>query len=115
MQTKLLFIIFWVLSLVAIYLASLSAYVMPPEKYHFDKLLHFLTYFTISFFPVYLFLNRSWIIIFLAVFLISFGAEIEIAQNNVPGRMFSFADITANSLGVLTGIMFARYRRKKKA
>jgi VanZ family protein len=41
--------------------------------------------------------------------MIILGILLEIGQLYVPGRMFSVADITANTLGVILGIFCADY------
>ncbi|MCI5058304.1 MAG: VanZ family protein, partial [Flavobacteriales bacterium] len=51
--------------------------------------------------------NKKFIIV-IAFFLILYGITIEVVQGNfIPGRMFEYKDILANSLGTIFGTILA--------
>ena len=111
MQSKLLYFLGWALFLVVIFIGSTSPYTAPPTQYHLDKLIHFMAYSVIAIPPAYAIKGISKKVI-IAIFLILFGAFIEITQNSIPGRQGSIDDLIANGLGVLTGIIIASNIRK---
>ncbi|MGB0732808.1 MAG: VanZ family protein [Pontibacterium sp.] len=65
-----------------------------------DKVLHFVGYAGICFIGFIGFHTFGWR---LTVFVILWGIGIEIAQIPVPGRLFEWLDIVANSIGALAG------------
>ena len=69
-----------------------------------DKLLHFLTYAGLSagFASVIWRRQQLWLV---TVGLILYGVAIEFAQGLSGYRMFEFADMVANSVGVVFGLL----------
>jgi VanZ family protein len=76
-----------------------------------DKLVHFLGYTVLALIPVAL-LELPVVGMALAAGMIPMGISIEFLQRLVPGRSFEIADMLANSLGVLTGILAATMLRR---
>lgn len=70
-----------------------------------DKTLHFTAYAVLAFIPVFGFKLRSGIP--LAASMILLGVALEFAQRLVPFRGFEVADMMANALGVLSGMLLA--------
>ena len=48
-----------------------------------------------------------------AFLMLLFGIGLEYAQDFVPGRFFSVADMAANSIGVVLGVFFGRYLKPR--
>ena len=83
----------------------------------FDKLAHAGFYFILSFL---IFLPKSparfeqlVFTKFVLTVLIVFGASLELLQYFVPYRTFDLVDIIANSLGIVLGMVFAKYLKNK--
>jgi len=76
----------------------------------FDKLAHFLMYFSVTIPLMGLLEKRSNQIkgVFVAILL---GIAIEFIQEYVPGRGFEYWDIVANSCGVLFGAYFFYWKK----
>ena len=70
-----------------------------------DKTLHFTAYAVLAFLPVFGFKLRSGIP--LAASMILLGVVLELAQRLVPFRSFEIADMMANAMGVLAGMVLA--------
>jgi len=70
-----------------------------------DKTLHFTAYALLAFIPVVGFQLRRGIP--LALSMVFLGVALEFAQRLVPSRSFEIADMVANALGVLAGIVLA--------
>jgi VanZ family protein len=66
-----------------------------------DKVLHFTAYTVLAFIPCFGFSRRAGIA--LAALTILLGVALEFTQELVPGRSFEFADMLANSIGVVSG------------
>lgn len=69
---------------------------------HWDKVVHFLIYFSLSI-PIVLLHPRHWKMyngLFLAVLM---GIIIEFIQQYIPGRNLEIADMIANSSGTIMG------------
>ena len=99
-----IFISFWILVLSLIVIGSILPHFAPTEKYHFDKFVHFVAYFIMSFLPV-IFLKRKDLL-FLSLILLTFISIItEIIQNNIPGRMGSIDDVLTNIIGITMGFL----------
>jgi VanZ family protein len=70
-----------------------------------DKLLHFLAYATLSFLPT---LHERWPVLALVVAgAVMLGVGLEFAQMLSPGRSFEIADMLANAIGALGGLVAA--------
>lgn len=78
-----------------------------------DKLLHYSSYMLLAFVPMMGFRRRTGIACALAM--IPVGVVLEFLQRLVPGRSFEYADMAANTLGVLTGLAVAAILLKAKA
>jgi VanZ family protein len=74
---------------------------------HFDKVQHFVGYAALSGYAVMLFARlRTQALMALAV--IGFGIALEVAQATLtPDRMGDAADVVANSLGALAGLLLS--------
>ena len=69
-----------------------------------DKFNHFFAFFTL-----YILLSlafRSWSLLKKSSVLLLFGMQIEIVQHFIEGRFFSFADVFADGVGILLGVLF---------
>lgn len=90
--------------------ASLRAGGGPQPIEHFDKVMHF------TFYGLFTIIaagctakKRSFII--LAIFIACYGALMEFFQSFVPSRFMSFADIVANTSGVIiVALLFLKLR-----
>ena len=71
-----------------------------------DKVVHFMGYTVLALVPVAL-LELVGLGIALAASMIPMGVLLEFLQRLVPGRSFEIADMVADSLGVLLGILLA--------
>jgi VanZ family protein len=71
-----------------------------------DKLVHVLTYATLTLWFIQLAPAERWIRI--ALWFLGMGIAIEIAQGQTGYRYFSFADIWANATGIVTALLAAR-------
>ncbi len=69
-----------------------------------DKAVHALAYGALAFLPV-VFLTRARSVAGMTLALIVYGAMLEAAQLMVPGREFSYADMTANAAGAILGAL----------
>ena len=103
--------VLWGLSLAAVAVLSLKAGLeLPIRFWNADKVWHFIVYLWLAMLPTLLLQDRRWTLR-LSVSLVLFGVLLEIGQQYVPGRMFSFADMGANTAGVFLGFyMGNRYR-----
>ena len=113
-QKNKLFLVLFIILIIAITLLSL----LPPksglELGKSDKINHFLAYAILSLnFGFISTKNRSY---FVGIpFLIAYGLLIEFFQGFVPGRDSSFYDALANSAGVFSGFfIFSLFSRIKK-
>ena len=71
-----------------------------------DKVMHILAYAWLAFWPKARF-AALYNPLILGLGLILFGLGIEVGQILIPGRMFSLADIAANTLGITMGLIAA--------
>ena len=71
-----------------------------------DKLMHVLTYATLTLWFIQLAPAERWIRI--ALWFVGMGVAIEIAQGQTGYRYFSFADMVANAMGIVTALLAAR-------
>ncbi|MGH8480411.1 MAG: VanZ family protein [Gammaproteobacteria bacterium] len=72
-----------------------------------DKLIHVLTYATLTLWFLQLAPAERWFRI--ALWFVGMGVAIEIAQGRTGYRYFSFADMVANATGIVTALLAARY------
>ncbi|MCA1854142.1 MAG: hypothetical protein LC647_17665, partial [Beggiatoa sp.] len=70
-----------------------------------DKLMHVLTYATLTLWFIQLAPAERWIRI--ALWFVGMGVAIEIAQGQTGYRYFSFADMVANATGIVTALLAA--------
>jgi VanZ family protein len=80
----------------------------PVDFWEADKFYHFIAYGWLSILPMTGYSQRK-LAVNASLSMIILGILLEIGQLYVPGRMFSVADITANTLGVILGIFCADY------
>ena len=105
----------WWFALLATTVASLLPNMGPPTTPLFDigldKFIHLGTYLVLAAVPA-LFFNPGAPLVrsILLVAAMSFG--IEMAQDMVPGRLFSWGDVIANMLGVILGAVIGLYSRR---
>tara|TARA_B100000886_G_C19995286_1_gene315756 strand:+ start:76 stop:435 length:360 start_codon:yes stop_codon:yes gene_type:complete len=82
--------------------------------FEFDKLMHFFVYFSLTilwYFAFEIFYNSYLKLLLSAIF---FGFVLEIFQYLFSfGRYFDLADLLANTLGVIFGIIILYYLKKK--
>ena len=94
-----------VIALAVVVWASLSQNASIPGPQNSDKIAHFIAYFGVAFLGLAGFRTPRNEILFI-VFCFILGASMEYAQSFVPGRMMSWADMIANSLGILGAVVF---------
>jgi len=70
-----------------------------------DKIEHFPAYFLLAALPVLGFETRKGVLAALSMILV--GVLLDLAQKFIPGRTFDFADIAANTAGVLAALGIA--------
>ena len=116
-------IFFWMLLI--IYSVLIFIFSSRPEVgigqyfYGQDKVMHFVVYGIHTFFCLLTLgdniLSLKFIQYFLALFLsVSYGIFNEIYQYFIPEREFSFGDILANSLGIITFLFLVYIFQNKK-
>lgn len=97
-----------VLSVLPALLINHMAHGLLPQN---DKVAHFAAYVVLALIPVAA-LEYALTGILLAALMVPMGVVLEFVQRLVPGRDFDLVDMTANSLGVLTGITLALLIRR---
>ncbi len=101
----------WVVLLVIIVSAAIAASLVPSriplEKYHIDKIIHFVIYGTMAFIPSY-FSGSVRVAIFTGIALCLLGIGLELAQEAIPRRTGSYGDVLSNCAGILAGIIIGR-------
>ena len=116
-------IFFWILLI--IYSVVIFIFSSQPEVgveqyfYGQDKVIHFLTYGIHTFLCLVALSDKILLLklfhYFLAlVFSVSYGIFNEIYQDFIPEREFSFGDILANSLGIITFLILVYIFQNKK-
>ena len=78
---------------------------------HLDKLEHMFSYFLLMFWFAQLY-HRKRTRNFYAVFFITLGVTLEILQGLGGVRMFEYADMLANTTGVVIGYILTNGRQK---
>lgn len=97
---------FWFVLFLLVYLTLTPSPPKPISFTNIDKFYHFSAFAGLTFFftAAYRKINKLTIIM-ISVLL---GVLIEIIQNYVPNRGFSFADMLADTIGVLCGYWIAK-------
>lgn len=103
-------ILFWILTLIILYLTLMPSIQTGLTFSHIDKLFHFLAFaaFTSCFALAFPRLGTIFVIMGGA----TMGIAIEIAQSFIPYRSFSYLDMLADFLGVIVGWVVVAYLRK---
>jgi len=103
----------WVLSMVAISYASLFPRLdVPMDFWNADKFYHFLAYGWLALLPPLCFEeHRTAVIASLSMILL--GILLEICQYYIPGRLFSWYDVAANSAGVIASLSIGKGLRNR--
>lgn len=107
-------LLLWALAIVAVIAVCLGPPPQLPElPDNSDKIEHFLTYVLLAFGAVQLFATRR-ALVFAGLGLVLLGVGIEFAQGAFTvDRSADPLDALANTLGVLTGLSFARTRARE--
>lgn len=105
LRNKALWLTLFMLLLLAISWQSLVPKPLNAFAYTSDKLLHFLGWFSVGL-CLLLSLNKHLLLSSLLLLLYSIG--IECGQHFIPGRFFSYLDIAANGLGIITAWLIHR-------
>jgi VanZ family protein len=97
----------WIVMLALVVSGELLPGTSPPMRWVSstgisDKVLHYGAYTLLAVIPMLGFAQTGGSLWALAMILL--GVALEFAQRVVPGRSFELGDITANTLGVLTGV-----------
>lgn len=102
----------WFISMILVGYLSLTPYIDIPCPFSgTDKIVHLLGYAWLAILPFFAFAKTGTA--FTGAFLmVPLGIGLEFAQRYVPGREFSIPDMMANSAGVVSGIVLARYAAK---
>ena len=99
----------WLLSIALVAYLSLSPQIDLPFGFKgIDKVYHSLAYLWLAVIP-FLGFQRIKIALAGALLMIPFGIGLEYAQDYVPGRFFSVADMVANGTGVVLGMALGKY------
>ncbi len=94
----------WHVSVATICVLSLLPHIeVPGDFVDADKLWHLAAYFWLALLPFFSFADRRRAV-WAALCMILLGAVLEGVQGFIPQRASSFADIVANSLGVVLGM-----------
>ncbi len=110
-----LILIVWFISIGTVTYLSIIPKIELPFGFKWDdKIHHFLAYLWLSVLPLIGF-RRIKIGMTGAVLMIPLGIGLEIAQNFIPGRVFSLFDMTINAIGVLFGIFLVKYFRQTRS
>jgi len=103
----------WFLSIILVsYLSLIPRIQIPYEFSGADKLGHFLAYLWLGILPFFGF-SRLGPAFAGALLMILLGIGLEFAQDYVPGRNFSVADMAADCAGVISGIFLAKHIKKR--
>lgn len=101
------FKVLFVLCCLAIFVMSLMPGKQLPSNLPWDKALHFIGYAGLAFLArMGSIKHPSWQII---IGCIVFSLGIEFIQQFIPKRGFEWEDLLANSLGVLSGVLLAKF------
>lgn len=104
--------IIWAVSAGVVIFCSLVPRVeFPVDFWQADKFYHLIAYCWLSILPLVGYSERK-IALKASLSMIILGILLEIGQLYVPGRTFSVADISMNTLGVILGIFGGDYLRR---
>lgn len=95
----------WLIVAAVIYLSLASKMPVSVPLRFGDKVGHFIAYGVLMGWFVQLFQSRPWLILH-AVLLVAMGIGLEFIQGYY-GRRFEYADMAANTLGVMLGLALA--------
>jgi len=102
-------------ALVVLFLSTIPCVGLPEVSIdHFDKIVHFFEYFVLSMLLVKaLFDHRDdlpgkKVFLFTLIIAGMYGIVMELLQSFIPGRTPSLADVAANVLGVLAGLLLGK-------
>lgn len=103
----------WCISIcIVIYLSLIPQVEFPVDFWNADKVYHCAAYAWLAMLSMMSFPHRRFALS-AALSMILLGVMLEIGQYYIPGRSFSFLDITANSLGVILGLFSGHYLKNK--
>ena len=107
--------VYYTLFLIILSLIPVTDFGLPKfQLFEIDKLVHFFMYFLLTILWSFASKNLYNSTFKLLLFAIFFGFALEIFQHILPfGRYFDLADLLANSLGVIFGIIILYYIKKK--
>ncbi len=101
--------IVWILSIAFVaYLSLTSRSNFPFNFREMDKVYHFVAYLWLAFVP-FLGFQSMKIALVCALLMLPFGIALEYAQGYVLGLYFDVADMIANGLGVVLGMVLGRF------
>ena len=103
----------WIRLLLIFYVAFVVLVSLIPSNgfsfWHVDKIGHFVAYFGMTILAFLAFPSKGGHFLSV-VFIIGLGILLEWGQSFVPGRDTSLLDGIVNALGVITGVIFFRFR-----
>lgn len=103
----------WMISISAVcYFSLVPGPELPVDFWNADKVYHAISYAWLAILPMIGFRVRKAAIL-ASLSMVILGIILEIAQIHIPGRIFSYLDITANGFGVLAGVVFGNSARPK--
>jgi VanZ family protein len=99
----------WMVSIGAISYLSLTPKIEFPLDFEkSDLVYHVIAYLWLSVLPFFSF-QREKTAFISALLMFPLGIGLEIAQTVIPGRVFSLMDIGADSVGVILGLVCAKF------
>jgi len=102
----------WFISMAVVAQMSLMPAAEMPQLFPgADKIAHCLAYGWLAILPFFGF-EKMRAASAGALLMIPYGIILEFAQQHVPGRDFSFADMAAGGVGVILGMVAARYLKE---
>ncbi|WP_444994299.1 VanZ family protein [Aliikangiella sp. IMCC44359] len=106
-------LLFWIILAALLYLTLTPKPPQPISFHNIDKLYHFAAFGGFTFVFGIAFSKISyWYILLVSILL---GIAIEVVQIYVPNRGFSIADMLADFIGVIVGIIISRAIVKKQS
>ena len=103
----------WFVSIfIVVFYSLIPRMEFPVDFWNADKLYHCAGYCWLAVLPMMGITIRRTALLS-AFSMIILGVLLEIGQYYVPGRLFSFLDITSNTVGVFLGMIWGNYMRKQ--
>ena len=103
----------WIISICAVcYFSLMPRLEFPLDFWNADKLYHFAAYGWLAVLPMVGFRNRKAAMP-ASLSMMILGILLEIGQYYIPGRAFSYIDMSANGLGVLVGVALGNSARPR--